>query len=445
LHSGPAPDAAIIASVLVAIAVALCWLVARFFASWQTVRRVVAVLVGIMLIPGIVWAFASPDDSTYLARTVAWGESDVEDYQKFPARQINNAPPVFNFVKRPTPELFSKISYRSGGQEQQASLDQLLKSSDTTSFLVIKDDTICYEGYFNGYQRDAIVTSFSMAKSVTSALIGIAIDEGYIGSVNDPIIDYLPEMKGRGFDQMTIRDLLLMSTGIRYTEQQEAGVFSTDFPYTALNPYADDTASYEYTDMRKLALGLPASKEPVGADFKYNHYHPLLLGLILERTTGRSVSAYMEEKIWKPLGTEFPATWNLDSKRHGFEKMESGLNGRAIDFAKFGSLFLHNGTWNGRQLISKTWVTESTAPDPSDTRPWISDQYWKEAGGYYKYQWWGIPLKTGGYAYAAHGHLGQLIAVFPQDHLIVVRFGITDGGVDSWDEVALDIAAKLRT
>jgi CubicO group peptidase (beta-lactamase class C family) len=445
LHSGPAPEAAIIAGVLVALAAVLCWLVARFFASGRTVRRVAAGLVAILLIPSVIWAFASPDDSTYLARTVAWGESDVLDYQKFPARQINNAPPVFNFAKRQAPELFQSISYKSGGRQRQTSLDELLKSSDTTSFLVLKDDVILYEGYFNGYQRDSIVTSFSAAKSVTSALIGIAIDEGYIGSVHDPIITYLPEMKGRGFDQMTIRDVLLMSTGIRYSERDDAGILSTDFPYTTWNPYADDAASYEYTDMRKHALGLPASKEPVGAAFKYNQYHPLLLGLILERTTGRSVSAYLQEKIWQPLGMEFPATWSLDSTKHGFEKMESGLNGRAIDFAKFGSLFLHNGTWNGRQLIPKTWVTESTAPDPSDARPWISAQSWKNAGGYYKYQWWGIPLKTGGYAYAAHGHLGQLIAVFPQDHVIVVRFGISDGGVDSWDEVAFDIAAKLRT
>ncbi len=124
---------------------------------------------------------------------------------------------------------------------------------------------------------------------------------------------------------------------------------------------------------------------------------------------------------------------------------ESGLNGRAIDFAKFGSLFLHNGTWNSRQLISTTWATESTAPDPSDTRASISDQFWKNPGGYYMYQWWGFPLKTGGYAYAAHCHLGQMIAVFPQDQLIVVRFGISDGGVDSWDQVALEIAAKART
>jgi hypothetical protein len=371
LRSLPSAEALIVTGVLVVCAATLCWLIARFVASRRTVIRVVAVLMVLMLVPATVWAISFPDDSTYLARTASWGESDVLDYQKFPAREVPNSSAAFNYRKQLTPELFSGIPYRSGGLQKQANLDELLASGDTTSFLVIKDDTIRYEGYFNGYSRDSIITSFSTAKSFTSALIGIAIDEGYVDDVNDPLIKYLPEMKGQGFDSMTIRDVLLMSTGIRFSTGDDAGIISTKFPYTALNPYADETASYECTNMRKLALGLPASEEPVGAAFKYNQYHPLLLGLILERSTGRTVSGYLSEKIWQPLGTEFPATWSLDSTKHGFEKMESGLNGRAIDFAKFGSLFLHQGTWNGQQLISKEWVIESTAPDPTDTRRWL--------------------------------------------------------------------------
>ena len=408
---------------------------ARFVASRRTVVRVVAVLVVIMLVPTVVWAIAHPDDSTYLARTASWGESDVLDYQKFPEREVPNSAEAFNYPKQLTSELFGGIPYRSGGQRKQANLDELLASSDTTSFLVIKDDTIRYEDYFNGYSRDSIVTSFSTAKSFTSALIGIAIDEGYIDDVNDPLIKYLPELTGHVFESMTIRDVLVMSTGIRFSTGDDAGIFSTKFPYTALNPYADETASYEYTNIRKLALGLPASAEPVGAAFKYNQYYPLLLGLILERTTGRTVSAYLSEKIWQPLGTEFPATWSLDSTKHGFEKMESGLNGRAIDFAKFGSLFLHQGSWNTQQLISKKWVIESTAPDPTDTRPWLSSQDWKNAGGYYKYQWWGIPRKGGGYVYAAHGHLGQ------PDRRPAQR---ASRRCTRWAEVAMAIADRLK-
>jgi CubicO group peptidase (beta-lactamase class C family) len=105
---------------------------------------------------------------------------------------------------------------------------------------------------------------------------------------------------------------------------------------------------------------------------------------------------------------------------------------------------LHEGSWNGQQLISQRWVIESTAPDPADDRPWLSHQDWRNAGGYYKYQWWGIPREGGGYAYAAQGHLGQLIAVFPKEHVVVVRFGKTDGPVDSWAEVAMAIADKFR-
>lgn len=163
----------------------------------------VAILVAIMIIPGTIWAFASSVDSTYLARTVAWGSPTLGIVRRFQRASYRTLHPCSISRKRPAPELFQSISYNSDGDQQQASLDELNSSNDTTSFLVLKDDVILYEGYFNGYQRDSIVTSFSMAKSVTSALIGIAIDEGYIGSVHDPIIGYLPEMKGRGYDQMT--------------------------------------------------------------------------------------------------------------------------------------------------------------------------------------------------------------------------------------------------
>jgi CubicO group peptidase (beta-lactamase class C family) len=123
--------------------------------------------------------------------------------------------------------------------------------------------------------------------------------------------------------------------------------------------------------------------------------------------------------------------------------MESGINGRAIDFARFGQLFLAEGDWNGRRIISERWVTESTAPGPADARGWRSDPEWKAAGGYYKYMWWGMPAPGGGYAYTARGHLGQRIAVFPRDGVVIVRFGLDDGGVD-WDEVIRGLAAKVR-
>ena len=202
--------------------------------------------------------------------------------------------------------------------------DAFLAKNRTQAFIVIQDDAILYEQYFNGASRDSIVTSFSTAKSFTSTLIGIAISEGYIHSVDDPITDYLPELAERdpAFANITIRDLLMMSSGIKYVE----------FPFVN----GDDAKTYYYPDLRQLALedthivGLP------GEQFHYNNYHPLLLGMILERATGTSVANYLQEKIWKPVGMEYPGSWSLDE--HGFEKMESGINARAIDFAKFGRL-----------------------------------------------------------------------------------------------------------
>ena len=124
--------------------------------------------------------------------------------------------------------------------------------------------------------------------------------------------------------------------------------------------------------------------------------------------------------------------------------MGSGINGRAIDFAKSGRLFLNKGNWNGRQIISEDWVTESTSPDPKDTRPWDSDEEWEEANGYYKYLWWGKPVAKGSYDYVARGHFGQRIYVSPRNNAIVVRFGFTDEGVDSWDDILATVIAKMK-
>jgi CubicO group peptidase (beta-lactamase class C family) len=334
------------------------------------------------------------------------------------------------------------IEYKQDGQVKRANLEELLKSTQTTSFIVIKDDAIRYEGYFNGYHRDSIVTSFSMAKSVTSALIGIAIDEGHIGSVDDPVIYYLPELRGKGLDGMTIRHLLLMSSGIRYVSDDEIS------GPAQLSPFSDDGLSYSYPNLRSQALAVvPDGKSP-GTEFNYNNYNPTLLGIILERTTHMPVAQYLQEKIWEPLGMEYPASWSLDSKASGFEATLCCLNGRAIDFAKFGRLFLYNGNWNGKQIISEQWVKESTSPYPNPNsdiawraNTWFSD--WPVSGGYYKYQWWGKLKPDGSYDFTAIGHFGQRIYVSPQNNAVAVRFGINDEGVDAWEEVLADVIAKV--
>jgi len=175
--------------------------------------------------------------------------------------------------------------------------DAFLEANDTQAFVVVQDGTVVYEKYFNDTQRDSIVISFSVAKSFASALIGFAIDEGYIHSVDDPITDYLPELAERDprFDDITIRHLLLVASGLEYTADRFP-LFNGDDPLTTY-----------YPDQRKIALENTNIVDPPGGTFLYNKYHPQLLGMILERTTGVSVTEYLQAKIWDPLLDVFTA------------------------------------------------------------------------------------------------------------------------------------------
>jgi CubicO group peptidase (beta-lactamase class C family) len=160
-------------------------------------------------------------------------------------------------------------------------------------------------------------------------------------------------------------------------------------------PFGDDARTYYDPDLRALALGVHVEVPP-GGRWQYNNFHPLLLGMILERATGRTVSAYLSEKLWRPLGMEAPGSWSLDSRHDGFEKMESGLNARAIDFAKFGRLYLRGGTWEGRQLLPRAWVDASTRHDSTVAGPRTSPpgEEWARPLDY-GYMWWIDPKAPG--------------------------------------------------
>lgn len=386
---------------------------------------ILSLLVLVLIILYIIYPYQ------YIYRVIMWGESDVYDYQKFPYHEIENASPTFYFKKdlnkAPVSALFES-------NEEVKDLDEFLNKTGTTAFIVIQNYTILYEKYFNDYNRNSIQTSLSEAKSFTSALVGIAIDEGYIKSVDEPITNYLPELKDRdkNFESITIRDLLMMSSGIRYNEIK---FFN-----------GDGAKTYYYPDLRRLALDETEIVDRPGDHFHYNDYNPLLLGMILERATNTSVSEYLQEKIWKPLGMEYPGSWSTDSEKSGFEKMATGINARAIDFAKFGKLYLNHGTWDGKQIISEKWVAESTQMDTSI----IKDEYYpdllffRSEKGYYKYFWWGCSRDKGKYDYFARGDYGQFIYISPQKNLIIVRNG-KKFGVDPWDwsRIFYDFACKI--
>ena len=367
----------------------------------------------------------------YVNRVLRWGDADVYDYQKFPERWLEPSGSPFEFTRNLDEE---RVRTQLGTASGVEDFDSFLEKHRTQAFIVIQDDAILYEKYFNGANRDTIVTSFSVAKSFTSALIGIAISEGYIHSVDDPITDYLPELAKRvpAFANITIRNLLMMSSGIKYAE----------FPF--IN--GDDAKTYYYPNLRQLALEDTRIVTLPGEKFLYNNYHPLLLGMIIERATGTSVANYLQEKIWKPIGMEYPGSWSLDE--NGFEKMESGINARAIDFVKFGRLFLNDGNWNGVQVIPAEWVAESVQEDASvDYAHYYPDGFiFADGQGYYKYMWWGIQRSVKNYDFMALGNHGQFIYISPQQNLIILRFGETYGeitGADGWVDIFYKFATNL--
>jgi CubicO group peptidase (beta-lactamase class C family) len=359
------------------------------------------------------WAWSSTDDSTF-ARALVWRESDVGDQHRFPARRIP-ADARASPLPRGEPD---HVVLTAQGRD----LDEFLRDTDTLAFVVVHEDRLVREQYFGGSTRESRETSFSAAKSFVSTLVGIAIDRGLIGSVDDPVTEALPELAARDprFRKITLRDLLTMSSGIRYRE----GGFRS---------LGDDTYTYYGVDLRDVALNRVQIEGPPGMAWEYNNYHPLLLGLVLERTTGTSVSDFMARRLWQPLGAEADATWSLDSKRSGFEKLESGVNARAVDYARFGLLFLHDGSWNGRRIVSREWVRAATRPGPA-----VGPAYYFGYG----YFWW-IDVERPGRFYAL-GKYGQYVYVAPDADAVVVRLGRSWGvGNVIWLATLRDVADQL--
>jgi len=416
--------------------------------SANILKKLVSLIIGLIaLVLGVASLVYSP---VYVYRTLVWQQADAFDWQKFPSHLLNPAPTTYHFEAAPDPRVETLFEELSGAEDWAG----FLAANDTQAFIVIQDGTILYENYFNNTQRDSIVTSFSVAKSFTSALIGIAIQEGYINSVDDSITAYLPELAERDprFNEITIRHLLLMASGLEYQE------------FRPLLFNSDDILTSYYPDQRKVSLENTHIIAPPGRYFLYNKYHPQLLGMILERATGMPVTSYLQTKIWDKVGMEFGGSWSTDSETSDFEKMETGVNARAIDFAKFGVLFLNGGHWQGKQVISRAWVEESTRPLlPENYADYYPDWFASLPGqAYYNYMWWGTcqgnarALTAVGdtqslsglcegdaYDFAAEGNKGQYIYVSPRKNLVIVRNGI-DYGIPSeeWLKLFYEFARR---
>jgi CubicO group peptidase (beta-lactamase class C family) len=339
---------------------------------------------------------------------------------------VANAPPAFHFTAAPSTLGATTIQYQSDGEAKSATLDDIMAANGTHAVIVVKDDRIVYEQYFNGYRRNSIVTSFSVAKSVTSLLVGAAIDARKIKSIDDPVTAYLPELLNIDprYAKLSLSMLLDMRSGIEFADHDL--------------PWGDKPRAYYDPRLRDVVLSRRLAAEP-GSAFQYNTYNPILLGIVLERATGMSVATWFERALWSRLGMEFGATWSIDSEIGGMEKMESGINARAIDFAKLGRLMLNRGGWNGEQVISSAWIVASMTPSEANRIPEFGQH------AYYRRAWWVTAAHAGRpHAVAATGHLGQFIYIYPERNVIIVRFGAHMGGVDRWSEVFDGIVRALE-
>ncbi|AWH84510.1 serine hydrolase [Flavobacterium album] len=277
-------------------------------------------------------------------------------------------------------------------------LEDVHKQLGTVAYLIIKNDSIWHESYYDGYNKDSKSNSFSMAKTVVTAAMFKAIMEGKIKSLDQPVSDFFPEYKDRLAAKLTVGDLSSMATGMDWGEQ-----YSSAFSVT--------TRAYFGDNLEKTVLDVPIVREP-GKEFEYVSGATQLLDMVITKATGEHLSDYVSKHFWQPMGAENDALWQLDHEG-GIEKAYCCIGSNARDFARFGKLFEHMGNWNGNQIIDSAAVKKMITP-----RFPASPQY-----GY------GVWLNDylGKKMYYMRGHLGQFVIVIPEDNVIIVRLGHTKG------------------
>ena len=376
-------------------------------------KRIKQVIISILIITIGFIVFTD----NYYGRLIRWNIPDVYDYQKFPSVAIENSNNPYLIPKRIDKELFSKFQFEREG-EAINDFAKLLALTKTNAFIVIQNDTIIYENYLNGRNRESLCKSFSASKSILSILIGIAIDEGHIKSINDPLKKYINDFRNEELGEITIKQCLNQTTGIKYNNK--------------MSFFSDKAKFYYPKNVRALIKGIELENEP-GTKWSTDEYSILLLGAVLEKATGESISDFLTQKIWTKIGMEYPATFSVDSKEHKFEHVADGLNATAIDFAKIGLLLLKNGQWNNEQIVPEEWISESVSLTESSETDRI--------GLNYKYLWW-IKRKNGDFH--AAGHFGQYIFVSPRSNIVIVRFGESKGGVSWWYYVFPKIVDELN-
>lgn len=352
-------------------------------------KRGLKIFSGILVFFIILHAVLVYTGNVYVYKALLFNYVDIDDYSIFYERKIAADDPIplavaSSYNKRTLPK----------------NMMDTLQHYRSVAFLVIQNDSIMWEQYWEGYSDTSISNSFSMAKSIVSVLVGMALDEGSIQSLDQPVSDFIPALKNDERNNITIRHLLMMSSGLEWDEE-----------YQSL--FSKTTKAYYGTNLPELATSLKAVRPP-GEIWEYVSGNTQLLAMVLKQATGKTLSEFASEKLWTPLHAMHDAEWSLDHK-NGNEKAYCCYYSNARDFARIGLLYLHNGNWHGKQLLSSAYIKESLTPVMLDNGNGRKTDY-------YGYHWWLMEYK-GQHIFYARGILGQYIIVIPGLNLVAVRLG----------------------
>jgi len=325
---------------------------------------------------------------TWVYRALVYNFVDIDDHELFVQRPVPAGTPMHWPLS---------INYNKFVPDSTARKE--LDTMRSVAYLVIHRDSILYEKYWEGYNDSSWSNSFSMSKSVVGVLTGIALRQGLIRSLDQRVEEFLPEYENDSKGRLTVRQLLTMSAALSWDEAY-ASLFSVT------------TEAYYGRDLQGLMDRLEVISEP-GRDFNYQGGATQLLAMVIMRASGKNLSTYCSENLWKPLGAEHDAGWSLD-KKDGMEKASCCIYSNARDFARIGSLYLHLGHANGRQLLDTSFVRESVTPAPL-----LKDG---KTNSEYGFQWW-LTTTDGLDVFYCRGILGQYIAVIPSMELVMVRLG----------------------
>lgn len=275
-------------------------------------------------------------------------------------------------------------------------LQRILESTESVAFLVSRGDSIIHEQYWNGYSDTSHSNSFSAAKAITTLLVQKAIQDGYIESWNQKVVDFFPDLKGEFAQDLEIQHLAGMTSGMYWEEDYK-------------NPFGITAKAYYSDDVWDIIKTLPIDTQP-GSEFEYQSGSTMLLGMILIKATGRHLSHYASDALWKPLNAEQRAYWHIDQNM-GTELAYCCFNSNARDFARFGKMNNHQGNWDGVQIIDSSFYPQSTTPSLAAHYGqgfWLTDKYNTQV-------------------FYHHGLHGQYIISIPEYNLVVVRLGETQG------------------